>query len=546
MATSFNFGGVKITIPGSYSQIVSGVQNPPVTNDYGTVLIIDTGTGATFGGGAGASSDLESGVPTYTFNDIDEMRNSIEGGLWWLLAKPLFFPLGVGAPGVSSVIFAKAATTVSAKYTYTFTGDNDGSSSVTNGGTVQIAVRNEGIIGNGELNSSSVLAKGYGVIMKASTLDPTKYVLEFRKGRFKGLDTNGNPYDNKAKNDLKLFDILVTSDPFSTVTELVAWMSTNFTFKSYFKLVSSTTDGDASVDSADLDDNDTLALFTGGTEVYDTTLVQSILDKHAKDNISFVISDNFGTSAAQSTLNENTYLPFCVTQSKYKPELYIAAGDDQDELAFSRATCAVFDNDTVTVTHGDAKINTQLGTRTYSSIYSCCAILGREAGLEPQVPITYKEIDIDGTTYPLNDKDVTLGLNAGLVMFRNEFGTFDIVKGVNTLQNNQFLVNEDNTISSKQIKRITRQVNKQLIINSYTRLLKDPNGVNRTSSSPEDVRSFTKKELRAVSPSGGGALILSFSNITISRDQDAYSVKYELEPNSEISLLLFTGTIIGI
>lgn len=546
MATSFNFGGSNISIPDAYSRIISGVINPPQDSDFGTVLIIDTGTGAGYGVGGGVVSELEpDDIPIYSFDTINEMRNGVQGGLWWLLAKPLFRPAQIGVNGVSRVIFAKAAETEAAKITYEFTGDDDGSDSVVNGGEVVIGVRNEGLVGNGAL-TGGVLTRGFAAQMIASPINDGQFQIVFFRGRFKGLDSNGFPYDNIQEADLRLADRLVTSPSFSNIQQLISWMETDFVFNFYFKLISSEVTGSGLVDNADLLNNSALNLAAGGTETYDTTLVQQILDKLAKENISFILSDNFGVSA-QSTLNKQVYLPWCVTQSKFKPELYVAAGNDRNDFEFSRQTCAFFDSDSCSVVHGDTKINTQLGVRTYPSIYSTAAVLGREAGLEPQIPITFKNIDINGTTYPLNDKDVERGLSSGLIMFRFQNGSFDIIKGINSLQNNRFLVNEDSTISSKQIKRITRQLNKELIIESYLQLLKNPNGVNRNSLAPEDLKSWTERYLglKIATPTEDN-LILTFEDVVVNRQQDAYFVTYRFTPNSEISFLFFTGVIINV
>ena len=45
MATGYIFNGRKETLPGVYATIKSGIQNAPISADYGTVLIIDNGLG---------------------------------------------------------------------------------------------------------------------------------------------------------------------------------------------------------------------------------------------------------------------------------------------------------------------------------------------------------------------------------------------------------------------------------------------------------------------------------------------------------------------
>ena len=124
-------------------------------------------------------------------------------------------------------------------------------------------------------------------------------------------------------------------------------------------------------------------------------------------------------------------------------------------------------------------------------------------------------------------------------------GSFEVVKGVNTLQANTYLVNADGSTHSKQFARIERQLNKEITQNAKTILLKAPNGANRNTVSVGAVEEFVKSFLNAKIATGQvDNLIIGFRAVSAKRSQDVYEVTYAFEPNSEISALLFSGIAI--
>jgi hypothetical protein len=119
------------------------------------------------------------------------------------------------------------------------------------------------------------------------------------------------------------------------------------------------------------------------------------------------------------------------------------------------------------------------------------------------------------------------------------------VKGVNTLQINSDLVNPDGSTSSKQLARIVRQLNKELIINGKRTLLKKPNGANRNTLSAEDVKTWVEAYLTSkVATDQLDNLIISFQNVTVTVQGDAYFINYGVIPNYEVSFLLFSGLLL--
>jgi len=546
MATSFNFDGNTIKIPGVYSNIKSGIKNPSQNLSYSKVLIIDTGSGASFGGGAGIAGELSTGKDSiYEFDNVKDFRDFTKGGLWYLLADPLFRPAGLSIQGVSSVTYVKAATTTAAEIALSFTGDGNGSEPTVNGGDIVLYVTDEGLIGNGALNTVSELSKGFAVKLEAGKIDTTKFVLKFYRGGFTGLDQNGLPFDGVLEVNSKPV-LLTTSPEFTSLQDVVDWMAIDATFLKYFKVKSSTLTGDKTIDDWDLLNNPDYILASGGTETYlGTGVLEDVLEAVTDLDVSFILCDQYASNA-QSATNVRI-VEFANEESKFKPEVYIASGNDENQFNTSLATARFYDNDAVTVVHGGVKKISQQGLRLYDSIFKACSVLGREAGLAPQIPLTFKNIKIDAERHVLSEKQVVQALDAGLVVTRFQEGTFDIVKGINTLQNNTFLVNEDGTTHSKQIKRIARQLNKEIVSNARRQLLKDPSGTNVNTLTKDDLKSWLAAFLRTkLAKPGLDNLIVNFYDITVEREQDAYKVAYKFQPNSEINFVLVTGIIVDI
>lgn len=646
MATKYFFDNKEISIPGAYSDIKSGIRNPALALAFGNTLVIDTGSGKFFGGGAGIAGTLKSGKDShYTFDNSRDFKRFVRGGVWWKLAEPMFSPGGGATAGISSLTYIRAKTTVAAEIAM-----------VLNGGSATIQVRDEGHVGNAVLgdevratsvitvtapgatgdsisitfqgetlatyvnddadtiaemvaglvasvaeigiaevstsgatsltiraprglatsantlsptvvvtgtaagNSAAftggvegtILTRGYGAKVISGVLDTAKFIVQFWRGTFKGLDSdisNGSPYDGVAELSTKA-ELVVQSPEISTVTQFVTWMNdlagAGFEFNEFFKLKTS------SVTTDTLVVGDKTALYVkakGGTESASSANLSAVLDSISDLYFDFILADDFGDNARSD--DNLAILDWVNNTAKIKPDIYVASGKNigkwNSGVSSSNSIAPAYNSQHVTVVHGGAK-KIDIGGRAfkeYDSIYKAAAILGREAGLEPQIPLTFKSIGIEGELHPLTDKDVRLGLDNGVLMTRADGNTFEIVKGINSLQNNQFLVNPDGTTHSKQLARIVRQLNKEIVINSKAQLLKKPNGANRNTLSLEDVKEWVQGYLQSkVATDSVDNLILSFQSVEVVTVGDAYEITYAFVPNFEVSFLFFTGTII--
>ena len=130
MATKFMFDNKKISLPGAYSTVQMSAKQLPSTAVFGKILVIDTGSGAGYGGGSGIAGVLANGKDAiYSFNDPQEFRNYVKGGIWSVLGEKLFNPV-VGRAGTPQLLFTRACATTPATMTFSPTGGG------ANGGSV--------------------------------------------------------------------------------------------------------------------------------------------------------------------------------------------------------------------------------------------------------------------------------------------------------------------------------------------------------------------------------------------------------------------------
>lgn len=557
MATEFMFNGRRVILPGVYATIKSGIKNPPAVGDYGTVLIIDTGLGATWGGGAGIDGELAHGSDAvYAFNNIYDYKAFVKGGKFWKLAEPLFKPRGA-EPGVSLLYHVKAATTTSAVITFDLSAK----------GTFTAKVRDEGIIGNGVIDDESQeLVKGYAFTVETGEEDPDKFMMKFWVGTYKGaypsddfLYLYGAPigadivYDEVLGSETEPV-MLCKSDEFNTMAELLTWARASKIFAQYFAL-----DEDNSVTSettiltGDVSAYADYTVATGGTETYSTTALSAVLEAVRDLDYVFILSDKYGVSDYNST-EVGMILSHIESEAKYTKFLVYGAGYDDAEFwgasGTSQAVAGYFDSERVIVVHGGIKKASAVsstGFRDWDAQMHAAYLLGRLCGLPPQVPLTFKPIGIEGLVHNLTERQREQALRVGILTtyFDSDFNDFVCLKGVNSLQNNTNLVNPDGKSHSVQVMRIVAQVNHDLTINAKLQLLGQPEGVNRNTLSPTYIKNWTEAFLETkVATSSQDNLILSFRDVTVTRQQDSYWVSYAIVINNEIDKAFFTGFLV--
>jgi hypothetical protein len=550
MATVKYFNGRKVILPGVYSTIKSGVNNPPQINDYGTCLIIDTGKGATYGGGGSINGEHTSGQDAiYTFSELKDFQSFQKGGILWKTAEALFKPDGQNV-GISQLIFVRAATTTGATMTFSPVGGG------ANGGTFAFDTLDEGLITNGvlDVDNNNNLIKGYAFTVESGIVDVNKWIFKVWLGTYVGDHTDGFSYDESLQVDSKPA-LIVQSPEFDNVQELIDWSENDPDFRAAF--VPDPTNaiaGDGSVDATDAATAATYQVAAGGTETYGTSDLTDVLEAVKELKYPFILSDAYGSSD-YNTASVGAIQSHIESDAVYGHYMYYGGGKDKSEFGQTDGSIpqtAYFDSNKVIVCHGDVKKASNVdptGFRIWPTLYKAANILGRIAGLPPQVPGTFKSIGIDGEVHKLTTKERETALQAGVLTtyFDTDFNNFIITQAVNTLQNNTNVINADGRSFSIQLERIKAQINTDVVVNAKIQLLGQPNGVNRNTLSANYVKNWTERflETKKATPSDDN-LIISYQDVTVKRVQDYWEVTYGIVPNNEITKLFFTGTILDI
>lgn len=536
MATRQAFGGKTYMIPGVYSRIVSGRKNPPLDLDYGKLLIIADKDQVLGGAGiSGAGSNGKGSI--YTMNDVDDMQTFVGQGIWWKAAESLFRPNKFD-PGVSKVMIVRPYTTTPAVMTLSLeTG--------TNGGKIEIETLTEGSLSNGveeTINTVDYLIGGYAFTVTTGEVDPSKWMLKFWLSSYKGAPADTYPYDEITK-ELSTPYLLMKSAEFDNIHTLIDWVTTDRNFAKIFKVKSTHVKGTGAIAALEIGAVTGNQLATGATETAETGDFEAMLDAIVDlDYNAVMYLSGEGLESDTNTIKLINHISYDAKFDKF-----IILGGSNDDLAESIESAVAINSDKVILVHGSIEKRSQMSTtgfRTWNSQIHASYIAGRLLGLPPQVPITFKAIDIDGVSNKFNIKQRETALNSGVIVtnYDEERSLFVVEQGINTLQNNEFTLNPDGTSHVIQIKRIAAQLNKDLVYNAKRDLLSNPNGVNRNTLSPRLLLDWTKTFLqRKVATDQTDNIILSFQDVTVTRNEDAYFVTYKFEPNSEIRMLFFTG-----
>lgn len=544
MGISLLHGNKTISLPGTYSQIKSAIKNPPSLLPFNNIIIIDTGSASGYGV-AGINGELVSGKESiFSFNNIDQMRLAVRGGLWWKNAEPLFRPNG-SSSGVGTVYWVSASTTTSGNVAY----------ALTNGSFTVKTVEGSGSNGVLDTATTTELVKGYAGLMKAGSIDPAKFIFEFWVGTLKGDHTDGIPFDGVEEDD-SIPDLLAKSPEVATLQELYDWMARDFDFNQNFEL-STTSGAGTAILPADLAANATYKLAVGGTRIYNASDLTDVFEAICDLDYSFVLSDNFGTGIGGAQHPNNVkILTHLLEDARFEKFMVVGCGFDKNEftgVGGSLESATFFNSERVIPVHGGIRLNSRLvgqGYREYESIFKSAFVLGRIAGLEPQTPGTFKALKYNGEVHKMTEIEQTQALEGGVLWthFDNDLSTFIIGQAINSLQSpaNEVLVTEEAKSYEISVMRIAAQLNKGIIVNSKIQLLgHQDQGANRGILTPEDVRKWTENYLSKQTVRNGiDNLITLFRNVTVEIDRDAYRINYEFEPNFPVNKLLFTGFMV--
>ena len=534
MATVVNFHGKNYIEPGSYAATVYNPTSVVNVAEFGNVMIIDTGLSMNgsyeFAGGSGVHGELAQGLKSvYEFDNYEDFLSFMGGGFVGDLAEKIFTPL-TGSAGAPKLYYARAATTKCATLTIT----------ISSGNTLVLKCKNEGIAGNG-VKVGEVLKVGYGAqIVAGDTADTFK--LQVYRGSYMGTDDAGESFGAYSLDDAQP-NLIAESDDFTTLQELYDWASSNRYMLSNF-VVSMEGDGETKLAAVEM------ALATGGTTQYlSGTEYDDILEAIDELDVTFFLCTNLNAASGKGVdaATNGKLFTFLKQDAKFTEFMVVPGGqDDTDLLGESNSSQAIakyFNSGQVVVVHGSPIVDRKdgNGTKQLPTIYLAAAIIGLNAGMAAQTPLTFKRVGYQSFAYDLKKREREKALQAGILHVRNVSGYWCVNQGVTTLQANKKTIADDGQSFELSVELIKAQLNKELILEGQTRFT----GQTAAQASPESVKNFTETKLDSlVASTGNDNLLISWQNVKVSANNGDYFITYDFVPNVPVNKTFFVGNIL--
>jgi hypothetical protein len=556
MAQRVVFNGRVYVEPTSQGRVVGGVNNAAAPLSFGNICLIDTGAttttglGAGYGYGKGALDSSGNGRQindmVYRFDDPHSMREAVKGGIIWDLVQYLFNPSN-GAQGASTVFLIRAAQTAAAGDTLTM---NDGKTWI-------FTTKEEGTVCNG-VEVSSQLSKGYAVQLTMGVVDPTKVMFKFFRGIYKGQDFAGFEFDGQTAAEASLTPQLVCQSTeltaASAAAEFTAWAATNEDFQRLFTWSgTSQSTGTGVIDTtATTGDVALLAgnnLFAGGTESYSSAAMDHVLASIPELDNSIFLAAEEGLNAAGT--NNIKILSHVTSESDFKKHVVIGGGASSTNFATGSTassidSAATLNSELAILAHGGFTIPYSLN-KTIDvpkfPIYKAAMVAGLMAGKEPQTPLTYKNLRVGKEAHQMTKTERIAALEGGVLHMKkhNRLGWI-INQGINTLQANDYMINNDGTSPEISISRIKEQLNREISQSASMTFI----GGNLYNASGgvivEFVKSYLAGKLMVAGQQDG--MIYWFGNVTAIRSGSTWNVSYDFQANSPINKIFTTGTIL--
>lgn len=555
MATSVYFDGRLRTLPGVYSTITSGDSTATRFLDYGTVLLIDTGVyGAGFGGGSGINGENLSGRDAiYEFDNLQNFRDFVKGGMFWKCAEALFQPdpYNADAVGISKLLYVRACKTAAAKMTLETTGGGS------NGGTLVVRTLDEGLNANGvleEVDTVNYLKQGYAYTVSAGQDDPTAMVVSFWRGTFTGIYKDPVTNVQLSYNELTVAQsdpLLICQSPeCKTMAELISWCQTDSGFGTRFILDdASVINGTGEIDASDIAGLEGYQVAIGGTETYTPNVdIEAVLKEITDVEYNIVFTDQVGANGDSAL--QKKIIAHRNGEAKFDKFVYVGAYDDRNNYPESLAMAKTFNNAYIVCVHGGIGTASDMVAskiRWWGVFYNLCQVIGRVSGKPPYIPVTNKTIGGDKLQFIPDEREQKKALDAGLVVvYPNPYlKRFVILQGVTTLQDNTLMFNKKGDSFSIQFMRILAQLNKECVVNAEIDLRGDENGVNINTLSKGSLETWTINFLQQrVATENQDNLIMRFQNVVATLVDDYYKVTYEVVVNNEVTKIFFTGFLL--
>lgn len=537
MATVVNFHGKNYIEPGSYAVSTYNPTSVQNVSAFGNVMIIDTGlaTNGTyeFAGGSGIHGELNQGLKSvYNFTNYEDFLAFMGGGLVGDIAEKLFTPLPLsGAAGTPKLFYCRAATTTCATITL----------EMSTGINLTLKCKNEGIAGNGQA-VDGVLKVGYAARIIAGVEDSSKFIMEVYKGSYMGTDPAGESYGPKSLAD-STPNLLAESPELSTLQELYDWASSNRYMSANFVVTMNGLGTTALKVIAQ-------TLATGGTTTWmkDTEYADA-LEAISELDITFFLCTNTTAAGGTDAATNVKLFTYLKNDAKFSEFMFVPGGSDETDLMgdsnTSQAIAKYFNSGQVVTVHGAPVVTRKdgNGTKTLSPIYLTAAIIGLNAGMAAQTPLTFKRIGYDSFVYDLKKKERIAALQAGIMHVRNVNGSWCVNQGITTLQDNKKTIADDGQSFELSVELIKAQLNKELIIEGEQRFT----GQTAAQATPQSVKNFTETKLQSlVAEVGNDNLLITWQNVKVSAKNSDYFITYDFVPNVPVNKTFFTGNILDL
>lgn len=534
MATVVNFHGKNYIEPGSYAATVYNPTSVVNVAEFGNVMIIDTGLAMNgsyeYAGGSGVQGELAQGLKSvYEFTNYEDFLAFMGGGLVGDIANKIFTPLD-GSAGAPKLYYVRAAKTTCATLTATISGSN----------ALVLKCKNEGIVGNG-VKVDDVLKVGYGAqIVAGETADTFK--LQVFRGSFMGVDDAGEAFGAKSLADA-VPNLIAESSDLTTLQELYDWARSNKQMLANF-VVSMTGDGETELAAV------ALTLATGGTTEYmGGTEYADVLEAIAELDVTFFLCTNLNAANGKGVdaATNGKLFTFLKQTAKFTEFMVVPGGEDDTDLFgdtnSSESIAKYFNSGQVVCVHGAPIVTRkdQNGTKQLHTIYLAAAIVGLNAGMAAQTPLTFKRVGYQSFAYDLKKRERERALQAGIMHVRNVSGYWCVNQGVTTLLDNKKTIADDGQSFELSVELIKAQLNKELILEGQTRFT----GQTAAQASPQSVKNFTETKLASlVAYPGNDNLLISWKNVKVVAKNSDYFITYDFVPNVPVNKTFFIGNIL--
>jgi len=534
MATDVNFYGKNYIEPGSYAATIYNPTSVSNVAEFGNVMIIDTGLSASgsyeFAGGSGVHGELNQGLKSvYEFQNYEDFLAFMSGGLIGDFTQKIFTPVS-GASGAPKLYYVRAATTTCAKITLTFSAEN----------TLELKCKNEGVVGNG-VAISDVLKVGYAAkVVAGDTADTFK--LQIYRGSFAGEDASGESFGAYSETD-SVPNLIIESSDFKTLAELYTWATSNKYMLANFVISKTGADSTPLIAIPQ-------TLATGGTTSFlNDSEYSDILEAISELDITFFLCDNINASEGKGVdaATNAKLFTFLKQSAKFTEFMVVPGGENGDDLFgesnSSEAIAKFYNSGQAVVVHGAPVITRkdQNGTKQLNTIYLAAAIVGLNAGMAAQTPLTFKRVGYQSFAYDLKKKEREEALQAGIMHVRNVSGYWCVNQGITTLLDNKKTIADDGQSFELSVELIKAQLNKELILEGQTRFT----GQTVAQASPQSVKNFTETKLASlVAYPGDDNLLVSWKNVKVVAKNSDYYITYDFVPNIPVNKTFFIGNIL--